>query len=133
MSGSHSSALSRRRSYSLSSNTTSRRPLRVRYSGVAARGLRFFLWVRVLVFIKFPPMADLRHDDPLALNAEPDAVIAGPQAIPSGQVARQSLDSTDGRPSLKPANQLADTFQDDRRQPLRLLIRFGSQLNGCHY
>lgn len=70
------------------------------------------VYSRGSVLIELAPMTDLDHDDGIVFDAETDAVVASPQAMPTGQGAGQGLGATDSRPGFQPLEDLADPFAD---------------------
>src|SRR5437588_517132 len=55
-----------------------------------------------LALIEVAPVPDLIHDDRPAFDTKTEAVVAGPQPIPAGEVAGEGLGPADGGPTLQP-------------------------------
>src|SRR5438552_1508114 len=88
--------------------------------------------VLVSVLINVLSMSNLVHDNGSALNAETDAVVACPDTIPPGQVAREPFDATDGWPGFQALKNLADPLTHHARQAGELLHGIRLYLDVCH-
>src|SRR5207244_934352 len=124
-SGSHSSALCSKRSYSSSGSMTMRWPFTVTRLAAGRRDL-------LSVLINVPPIADPVHDNQLALHTEANAVIAGAQPIPACQVAPQRLRSAHGRPLFQSRQDVPQPPLDALGKGIGLLHCLGRQLHVSH-
>ncbi len=70
-------------------------------------------------------MADLADDDFLTLDAKTDPVIAGPQALPAGQIAGEGFGAAHVWPSRQATKQLPHTFLDGRRKRVEMYCASG--------
>src|SRR5437016_3679100 len=85
-----------------------------------------------LALIEVAPVPDLIHDDRPAFDTKTEAVVAGPQPIPAGEVAGEGLGPADGGPTLQPPQQLTEPLAKHAREPGQLPPRLRRQLDCGH-
>src|SRR5438045_509662 len=82
-----------------------------------------------LIFINVLSVPDLIDDDPALVDAKADAVIAGADAEPAGELSAQGFRAADGGPIAQPPENLPHPHLNHARQGTELFERVRREFN----